>query len=73
MAPNGTTVGASASFTATVVADATIRSIDMHVGSVGGTKQSLSMSFVGGDARRALQHPILNSSRCQPVAVVVVT
>mgnify|MGYP006164987529 CR=1 FL=1 len=49
MVPSGTTVGESAPFSATVVADKDIRSVAMYVGRVGAAKQSFSMSFVGSD------------------------
>ena len=49
MVPSGTTVGESASFSATAVADNSIRSVSMYVGRVGAAKQSFSMSFVGSD------------------------
>jgi hypothetical protein len=53
MSPDGTTVGASATFSVTVTADKSVRSVDMYVGLVGGTKQSFSTSFVGGDTWQA--------------------
>ncbi len=53
MSPDGTTVGASATFTATVTADKSVRSVDLYVGLVGSTKQSFSMSFTGGNTWQA--------------------
>ena len=53
LSPDGTTVGASATFSVTVTADKSVRSVDMYVGLVGGTKQSFSTPFVGGDTWQA--------------------
>jgi len=53
LSPNGSTIGASASFTAVVTTDARIRSVTMYVGRVGATPQSFSMSYVGGDVWQA--------------------
>ena len=53
MSPDGTTVGASATFSVTVTADKSVRSVDTYVGPVGSTKQSFSTSFVGADTWQA--------------------
>lgn len=53
MSPDGTTVGASATFTAVVTADAAVRSVQMYVGRVGSSKQRISMSYVDNDTWQA--------------------
>lgn len=75
MSSDGTTVGASATFSVTVTADKSVRSVDMYVGPVGSAKQSFCTPFVGGDTWQAdlqIDHPDGSSlhlrRRCQAFA-----